>query len=379
MGSDPSITVTLDLFNVSLLLAGSLFGYTLNLAKRKYEFLRRANPSFDLKKLLVLSAGTVCFLRIMSFFGVIAMDVANVRAHYSLNPASPPPPPSSSSSSSSSSYSQREGGGGEAPIERNQAFYDSSMTVLFDLPNAIVVSTYVLLTLVWAECSLLSRFHTESSVRWRRRWLVWYMIFNSALYATQIILYIFIFVGGRESKGVVVVRNVVIVAMAGINLSAVLLVLVFYLYLSVAWSGFPYRSQRSREGLRKISNVMALWSVSRIIWGISTLTLYFRNVDLLRPTQAGMWSPLVLFILFVLCEIAPIVVLVDYSFVTIFEFADSATREMSSLATGRHNLTSDGSDERESQEHTQGEEPDASTIGESMHESIEPLLGRRVS
>jgi hypothetical protein len=379
MGSDPSITVTLDLFNVSLLLAGSLFGYTLNLAKRKYEFLRRANPSFDLKKLLVLSAGTVCFLRIMSFVGVIAMDVANVRAHYSLNPASPPSPPSSSSSSSSSSYSQREGGGGEAPIERNQAFYDSSMTVLFDLPNAIVVSTYVLLTLVWAECSLLSRFHTESSVRWRRRWLVWYMIFNSALYATQIILYIFIFVGGRESKGVVVVRNVVIVAMAGINLSAVLLVLVFYLYLSVAWSGFPYRSQRSREGLRKISNVMALWSVSRIIWGISTLTLYFRNVDLLRPTQAGMWSPLVLFILFVLCEIAPIVVLVDYSFVTIFEFADSATREMSSLATGRHNLTSDGSDERESQEHTQGEEPDASTIGESMHESIEPLLGRRVS
>ena len=374
MGSDPSITITLDLFNVSLLLAGSLFGFTLNLAKRKYDFLRRANPSFDLKKLLVLSAGTVCFLRIMSFVGVIAMDVANVRAHYSLNPA---PPPSSSSSSSSSSL-QREGVGGEAPIERNQAFYDSSMTVLFDLPNAIVVSTYVLLTLVWAECSLLSRFHTESSVRWRRRWLVWYMIFNSALYATQIILYILIFVGGRESKGVVVVRNVVIVAMAGINLSAVFLVLVFYLYLSVAWSGFPYRSQRSREGLRKISNVMAFWSVSRIIWGISTLTLYFRNVDLLRPTQAGMWSPLVLFILFVLCEIAPIVVLMDYSFVTIFEFADSATREMSSLATGRHNLTSDGSDEREAQEHIRGEE-DASTVGEPMYESIEPLLGRRVS
>lgn len=365
MGSDPSITVTLDLFNVSLLLAGSLFGYTLNLAKRKYEFLRCANPSFDLKKLLVLSAGTVCFLRIMSFVGVIAMDVANVRAHYSLNPA---PPPSSSS--------QLEGGGGEAPIERNQAFYDSSMTVLFDLPNAIVVSTYVLLTLVWAECSLLSRFHTESSVRWRRRWLVWYMIFNSALYATQIILYILIFVGGR---GVVVVRNVVIVAMAGINLSAVFLVLIFYIYLSVAWSGFPYRSQRSREGLRKISNVMAFWSVSRIIWGISTLSLYFRNVDLLRPTQSGIWSPLVLFVLFVLCEIAPIVVLVDYSFVTIFEFADSATREMSSLATGRHNLTSDGSDEREAQDPTQGEEPDASTLGESMCESIEPLLGRRVS
>ena len=168
--SDPSVTITLDLFTVSLLLAGLLFGFTLVLATQKYGVLRRANPSFDLKKLLVLSAGTACFLRIMSFVGVIAMDIANVRAHYSLNPAS-------------SSHSHNEEGG--PPIDRNQSFYDSSMTVLFDLPNAIVISTYVLLTLVWAECSLLSRFHTESSVKWRKRWLLWYMVFNSCLYATQ--------------------------------------------------------------------------------------------------------------------------------------------------------------------------------------------------
>ncbi|KAL3808073.1 hypothetical protein ACHAXA_006626 [Cyclostephanos tholiformis] len=364
MGSDPSITITLDLFTVSLLLAGLLFSFTLNLAKQKYEFLRRANPSFDSKKLLVLSAGTVCFLRIMSIVGVVAMDIANVRAHYSLNPASP-------------STSQNEARG--QPIERNQAFYDSSMTVLFDLPNTIVVSTYVLLTLVWAECSLLSRFHTESTRKWRRRWLVWYMIFNTALYATQVILYILIFIGGRESRGVIVVRNVVIVAMAAINFSAVFIVMIFYLYLSLAWSGFPYRSQRSKEGLRKISNVMALWSVSRIIWGISTLTLYFRNVDLLRPTQAGLWSPLVLFILFVSCEIAPLIVLMDYSFMTIFEFADSATREMSLLATGRHNLTSDRLDETEAQGNIQIEEQDAPALGQSFCESIEPLLGRCVS
>jgi hypothetical protein len=359
MGLDPSITITLDLFTVFLLLSGFLFSFTLNLAKRKYEFLVRAHPGFDSKKLLVLSAGTVCFLRIMSIVGVVAMNVANVRAHYSLNPASP-------------STSQNEARG--QPIERNQAFYDSSMTVLFDLPNTIVVSTYVLLTLVWAECSLLSRFHTESTARWRRRWLVWYMIFNSALYAAQVILYILIFVGGRESRGVVVVRNVVIVAMAAINFSAVFFVLVFYLYLNLVWSGFPYRSQRSKEGLRKISNVMAFWSVSRIIWGISTLTLYFRNVDLLRPTQAGLWSPLVLFILFVSCEIAPLIVLMDYSFMTIFEFADSATREMSSLATGRHNLTSDRLDEREAHGLIQAEEQDAPTLS-----LIEPLLGRTVS
>ena len=371
LDSGPSVTITLDLFTVSLLLAGLLFGFTLILAKRKYFFLRRSDRSFDLKKLLVLSAGTVCFLRIMSFVGVIAMDIANVRAHYSLNPAS---------------IKDMKKGDGRQPIERNQSFYDSSMTVLFDLPNAITVSTYVLLTLVWAECYLLSRFHTESSVQWRKRWLVWYMIFNSALYATQVILYILIFVGGRESKQVVVMRNVVNVAMAGINLSAVLLVFLLYLYLSVSFSGFPYRSQSSKEGLRKISRLMAFWSVSRIIWGASQLIAYIHDVDLLRPEQAS-WSPIIFFLLLVLCEIVPIIVLMDYSFMTIYEFADGATREMSALATGQHNLgpttgpTDRDVEEWDSQRSDQGRDDEYPPLGgaESFCESTEPLLGQPVS
>ena len=324
--SDPSVTITLDLFTVSLLLAGLLFGFALVLARRKYAFLRRASPSFDLKKLLVLSAGTACFLRILSFVGVVALDIANVRAHYSLKPAS-------------SSHSE-----GQQSIDRNQSFYDSSMAVLFDLPNAIVISTYVLLTLVWAECYLLSLFHTESSVRWRKRWLRWYTVFNCCLYSTQLILYILIFAGGLRSKQIVVVRSIVNVAMAGINLSAVFLVLVMYVYLSVSFSGYPYRSQSSRESLRKITGVTAFWSVGRIVWGVSMLFIYRHDVDLLRPTGNG-WSPIVLFLLLVLCEIAPIIVLMDYSFMTIFNFAEQATQQLSSLATGRHVLTADGLDE----------------------------------
>ena len=116
------------------------------------------------------------------------------------------------------------------------------------------------------------------------------------------ILYILIFVGGGKSKQVVVVRNIVNVAMAGINLSAVFLVFLLYLYLSVSFSGFPYRSQSSKESLRKISHVMAFWSVSRIIWGISMLVIYIRDVDLLRPAGSGR-SPMILFLLLVLCEV----------------------------------------------------------------------------
>ena len=317
-GSD--LTITLDLFVVSLLLASLLFLFCLVLAKRKYSFLKRVNPNFDLKKLLILSAATVCFLRVMSFIGVIAMDLANVRAHYSLKPAS--------------SHAERDTANNVHPIEKNQAFYDSSMTVLFDLPNAIVISTYVLLTLVWAECSLLSRFHTESTAQWRKRGLMLFLVFNTSLYATQIILYILIFLGGVESEQVVIVMNVVNVAMAVINLSAVCLVALLYIYFNISFSGFPYRSQNSKESLRKISNVMLFWSLSRIVWGVAMLLAWIHDIDLL--TSQGGWS-LVLFVLLLFCEIVPIIALMDYNRI-IFDFERGATRAMSSLATGHHVL-----------------------------------------
>ena len=318
-GSD--LTITLDLFVVTLLLASLLFLFCLVLAHRKYTFLKRVNPNFDLKKLLILSAATVCFLRVMSFIGVIAMDLANVRAHYSLKPAS---------------HNERDTTNHNIhPIEKNQAFYDSSMTVLFDLPNAIVISTYVLLTLVWAECSLLSRFHTENTAQWRKRGLLLFLVFNTSLYATQIILYILIFMGGVESEQVVIVRTVVCVAMAVINLSAVCLVALLYIYLNVSFSGFPYRSQNSKESLRKISNVMLFWSLSRVVWGISMLLAWIHDIDML--TSQNGWSPIILFFLLLLCEIIPIIALMDYNRI-IFDFERGATRAMSSLATGHHVL-----------------------------------------
>mmetsp|Transcript_14602 Transcript_14602/g.30612 ORF Transcript_14602/g.30612 Transcript_14602/m.30612 type:complete len:381 (-) Transcript_14602:755-1897(-) len=369
--NDPSVTFTLDLFTVSLLLSSLLFLFCLVLAKRKYDYLTRVNNGsrrLDTKKLLVLSAATASFLRIMSFVGVIAMDIANVRAHYTLKPATHQRREHEENSQQHENINNPHEKY-QHPEDKNQSFYDSSMTVLFDLPNAIVISTYILLTLVWAECSLLSRFHTENSVHWRKKWLIWYMIFNTGLYATQLILYILIFVSGMESMQVVLVRNVVNVAMAGINFAAVFLVFCLYVYLNVSFSGFPYRSQSSKESLRKITNVMLFWSLTRIIWGVAMLVIYIKDVDLLS-TKSG-WEPFVLFLLLILCEIAPIIVLMDYSFMTIFEFERGATREMSSLASGRHVI------EGTALEETGNEEEDvAFNVGDKSSIGLEePLLG----
>eukprot|EP00548_Thalassiothrix_antarctica_P010377 CAMPEP_0194163746 /NCGR_PEP_ID=MMETSP0152-20130528/80221_1 /TAXON_ID=1049557 /ORGANISM="Thalassiothrix antarctica, Strain L6-D1" /LENGTH=65 /DNA_ID=CAMNT_0038873781 /DNA_START=174 /DNA_END=368 /DNA_ORIENTATION=+ len=65
------------------------------------------------------------------------MNIANVRAHYSLLPIE----------HSKSSATQNDEP--EEATSSQQEFYDKAMTVLFDLPNCVVVSTYVLLTIIW--------------------------------------------------------------------------------------------------------------------------------------------------------------------------------------------------------------------------------------
>ena len=171
-----------------------------------------SNPEMSLKKLLIISVLLVCVVRIMTFVGVTAMDIANVQAHYK-------PIPSHTHSDT-----------------RTQDFYDTSLSVLFDLPNAIVVSTYVLLTLVWAECFLQSRFHTESAAAWQKQWLIGYAVFNTCLYMTQLILYLLVFYADFTNNSLQIFRSILYIAMTGINFVAVLLVCILYIYLSVQFA-----------------------------------------------------------------------------------------------------------------------------------------------
>ena len=56
------------------------------------------------------------------------------------------------------------------------------------------------------------------------------------------------------------------------------------------------------------------WSLTRVIWGIATLLVYVHNVELLQDTDTPFWSFVILFVIFVVCEIVPIVILLDYSY-----------------------------------------------------------------
>jgi hypothetical protein len=205
--NEDGVAVTIDVLTLALLISAVLYMFCLILAKRKLSGLNRLSPDLNTKKLLILSVALVSVVRIMTILGVAMMNMANVRAHYSLQP------PHSGS-------------------DRHQLFYDRSMTVLFDLPNCMVVSTYVLLTLVWAENFVDARLHTESASSLKKTWLIYFMIFNSALYALQLTLYGCLFLAPPTR----VMRSVIYVGITGINFTAVLLIGVFYVYLNFRFS-----------------------------------------------------------------------------------------------------------------------------------------------
>eukprot|EP00551_Chaetoceros_affinis_P004953 CAMPEP_0203669994 /NCGR_PEP_ID=MMETSP0090-20130426/6206_1 /ASSEMBLY_ACC=CAM_ASM_001088 /TAXON_ID=426623 /ORGANISM="Chaetoceros affinis, Strain CCMP159" /LENGTH=347 /DNA_ID=CAMNT_0050534763 /DNA_START=101 /DNA_END=1144 /DNA_ORIENTATION=+ len=258
----------------------------------------------------------------MTFIGVTAMDIANVRAHYSPNP---------SSSSSSLSYDNEiqipNNNGALSEVVQlslssssdNQNFYDSSMTILFDLPNAIVVSTFVLLTLVWAECFLQSRFHTESMIQWKKKWLMGYTVFNSCLFSGQLIIYIFLLWPGTD-ESVKVVKGVIYAGMIATNLGACGIAAFSYFYLNIRFAGFPFKSMNVRQSLRKISIVFFIWSTSRLIWAIANITVFTYGIELLHDSDDPILSALVLFSLLLLCEILPMMIMLDYSYIQIVSF-----------------------------------------------------------
>ena len=56
------------------------------------------------------------------------------------------------------------------------------------------------------------------------------------------------------------------------------------------------------------------WSFTRVIWGIATLLVYIHNVELLQDTDTPARSFALLLVVFFVCEILPIIILLDYSY-----------------------------------------------------------------
>lgn len=62
---------------------------------------------------------------------------------------------------------------------------------------------------------------------------------------------------------------------------------------------------------------MTLWSLTRVIWGIATLLVFVYKIELLQDSNTPVWSFAVLLLMFLVCEILPIIALLDYSYLSL--------------------------------------------------------------
>jgi len=279
---DEKISIDVDGLTIALTIGAILYIWCLFLVRDKLGALHRKNPDLSLHKLLLLSTGLVCAVRVMSFIGVAGLNIANVAAHYSLN-------------SGDNLDSEDE--------DENQEFYDAAMTVLFDLPNCIVASTYVLFALVWAECFVHSRLHIDSRIKWKRGILWAYVVFNLLLYSSQTTLYCLVFWPTKNTEEIF--RTILYIFVTITNFSLVLMMGCLFVFLTFHFSGFPYRSEGERIALNKISYAMLLWTIARVAWAVSFLLVYINNTELLEDSDTP-WTSFVLLSLYLLCEIIPI-------------------------------------------------------------------------
>ena len=224
-------------------------------------------------------------------------------------------------------------------------FYNSAVYVLFDLPDFILLSTYTLLGLLWGECNLRSRKHWLGHANSRHPWIVTYTIFNICLYSTQLIMYTLLFVNTHSvaSGNVIDILNLIIAllnyclpgnfplslrlppsplpsptpstaplhpaATATISNTMIappestVMFIVFWIYLSLKFAGFPWRSSEARIRLQRTGKAMLVWTIARILWGVCVLSAT-NTVEPLVSSDSRLFS-LLLVVIFLVCEIYP--------------------------------------------------------------------------
>jgi len=329
MGAENVVaTLPVDSLTLVLFTSAILYMACLCVVQKKLRTLNRRSVQLDTRKLFVMSVYLVLLVRIFCFITVGALNLSNVKVNYIYG--------------NIQRYGQTDditGGETYTYQDHYQDFYDKAVAVLFDLPNYIIISTYMLFALVWMEVFVKARFHTFDNRSLRKKWLISYMVFNILLYGCQTLIYALLFLPHVSNRKI---RSIFFIASTVVNVIVVTLVTVLYLYLSLKLAGFPYRSEEAKKFLDKMSRVTICWSLARIVWAFSMLFINYHKLRLL-DTEVTLWS-LLIFILFLLCEVAPIFLALDYALPGALDFDQMVLDDMSMLASGQYTILGNDDD-----------------------------------
>ncbi|KAJ8602636.1 hypothetical protein CTAYLR_004099 [Chrysophaeum taylorii] len=234
-----------------------------------FSQLRRNWGALDTKSLFLLSMSTACALRLMCFVGFCLLD--ETRQHVS-----------------PTSY-----------VTPELDMYARAVVLLFDIPDFVLVSTYVLLLVVWAECFVGSRRHWLSARNYKETWHRCYLGLNVVLYGTQLSLYCALVSSDRTITLLYLVPAIATFAVPVVHF-------VFYVFLALRFAGFPMVSNAKKDRLERLTRVTAAWTVGRVFWATAVLTSVFK-----KTVPGATVGGVAIVALFLLTEICPFILTLD--------------------------------------------------------------------
>ncbi|KAG2520436.1 hypothetical protein JM16_006699 [Phytophthora kernoviae] len=196
-------------------------------------------------------------------------------------------------------------------------FYNKVVAVLFNLPDFLFVSSYLLLVLVWAEAFQSSRRHWFSAAAFRRKWMIFYLIFNGGLYLTQLVLYASLFLydeGGifddEKQDRLSVIPAMIFYLVAAADLFLPIIIFSTWLYLTLSLSGFPFKSTSAKIRLKRVGRLVMAWSLGRILYSVITLLTFTKGwFNVHRGNEST--QAMLLVAVFCAAELAPIYLTLD--------------------------------------------------------------------
>ncbi|CAH0477966.1 unnamed protein product [Peronospora belbahrii] len=205
------------------------------------------------------------------------------------------------------------GSHGQAELD----FYNKVVAVLFNLPDFLFVSSYLLLVLVWAEAFQSSRRHWFSAAVFRRKWMIFYLVFNGGLYLTQLVLYASLFLydtngifEDEKADRLSVIPATIFYLVATADLFLPIIIFSTWLYLTLSLSGFPFKSQSAELRLRLVGRLVIAWSFGRVLYSVMTLLTFTKGWFNVHHENASAQAML-LVIVFFAAELIPIYLTLD--------------------------------------------------------------------
>ncbi|KAG1693112.1 hypothetical protein DVH05_023892 [Phytophthora capsici] len=210
-------------------------------------------------------------------------------------------------------------GKGGSHAQEELDFYNKVVAVLFNLPDFLFVSSYLLLVLVWAEAFQSSRRHWFSAAVFRRKWMIFYLVFNGGLYLTQLVLYASLFLYDKDGifddenqDRLSVIPAMIFYLVAAADLFLPIIIFSTWLYLTLSLSGFPFKSQSAQLRLQRVGRLVMAWSFGRILYSVMTLLTFTKGWFNVHRENASTQAML-LVVVFFAAELIPIYLTLDKS------------------------------------------------------------------